>query len=270
MSNAAKKIESMVVREIAGWPLAFATSDDEPRILDITLAERLGYRRPRKIRDLIERLMKEGKIGDVFSRPSVGRGLFRGKTQTSTTVTEYLLTEAQALKVSAKSETDPADALLDEMIQVFMLARRGMLASRASANDGLATVAAALSAELRVIKEQIASLALDSGTIAGVQADWITGEIDALAFLRVGLGYNATTRAAKGWIQKRVDAAAEWAGTGANRRNMPAGRYPRVKVCLAQLRSDLEAEAKRRAPTGRRSIALVRKALQGDLFKKVN
>ena len=38
--------------------LALRPDDDgEPRVLDLDLAERLGYERPRKIRDLIDRHM---------------------------------------------------------------------------------------------------------------------------------------------------------------------------------------------------------------------
>jgi hypothetical protein len=44
-------------------------------------------------------------------------------------VNEYWLTEAQALKVSAKSETAIADQILDEVIRVFIAVRRGQLAA---------------------------------------------------------------------------------------------------------------------------------------------
>lgn len=44
-------------------------------------------------------------------------------------VNEYWLTEAQALKVIAKSDTAIADTILDEVIGVFIAVRRGMLAA---------------------------------------------------------------------------------------------------------------------------------------------
>ena len=72
-----------------------AVGDDEPRMRDADFAERLGHARIRKIRETIARW--EAEIGPILSRPAVGRGLFRGKTQESVTVREYLLTEAQAL-----------------------------------------------------------------------------------------------------------------------------------------------------------------------------
>jgi hypothetical protein len=114
---------ALTIREVEGWPLGFDI-DDEPRIRDLDLADRLGYERPRKIRDLIARLILDEKLNDIHQRPTVGRWPGQVAAQP---VTEYWLTEAQALKVAAKSETEPADALLDEMIRVFLLARRGQL-----------------------------------------------------------------------------------------------------------------------------------------------
>jgi hypothetical protein len=63
---------SRIVR-VGAWVLAAPAAEDEPRIRDIDLAERLGYERPRKIRDLIERLCREGKLNDSELRPVVGR-----------------------------------------------------------------------------------------------------------------------------------------------------------------------------------------------------
>jgi hypothetical protein len=102
--------------------------------------------------------------------------------------------------------------------------------------------------KIDALTQTVAVMASGRGSIGGLQADWITGEVDALAALRVLLGYHPTPRAAKSWIQGRIAAAAEWSGAGARRRDMPADRYPRVKVCLAQMRSDLEAELARREP----------------------
>ena len=53
--------------------------DGEPRLRDLTIADRLGYERPRKIRDLIaaniEELQTYGQapqIGALLSRPQGG------------------------------------------------------------------------------------------------------------------------------------------------------------------------------------------------------
>ncbi len=115
---------------VGNWRLAIlSTQGDEPRVRDLDLAERLGYARPREIRHLIRGLIEAGKLLDVAMRGAVQRiekrGAIRGVEERE--VEEFWLTEAQALKVIAKSGTDAADALLDEMIEVFRLAIRGML-----------------------------------------------------------------------------------------------------------------------------------------------
>lgn len=117
----------LILREYNGWLVGFRQGDSEPLIRDVDLGARLKFGRPRDIRPLIERMEGDGRIGqvhvrDAVSRTSMPRGGFREEV-----VKEYWLTEAQALKVAAKSETDVADALLDEMIAVYMAARRGQL-----------------------------------------------------------------------------------------------------------------------------------------------
>lgn len=94
------------------WTLYKA--DNEPTIRDIDWAERLGFERPRDIRELIKRMAKAGRLGEVACRTVRHPG--------SKAATEFYLTKAQALKVAAKSETTYADELLDQMIQVFLLA----------------------------------------------------------------------------------------------------------------------------------------------------
>lgn len=105
------------------WPLSFWSDDEEPRVLDLDLADRLGYSRPRDIRKLVERMIKRRQLTDVratVARSSMPNGGAREDNA-------YHLTETQALKVAAKSETEPADKLLDEIIRVFMLAKEGKL-----------------------------------------------------------------------------------------------------------------------------------------------
>ena len=121
----------LVPFEVEGWPLARAEGSVVPLIRDLDLAERLGYERPRDIRKLIKRMVDDGKIAGVSMRATVARIQLRPGVERDQTVDEFWLTEAQALKVAARSETEPADALLDEMIRVFMLARRGQLPAMA-------------------------------------------------------------------------------------------------------------------------------------------
>ncbi len=107
-----------------GWEFSLweGAPDEEPRIRDVDAAERLGYERPRKIRELIERLYPGYSglyVRDAVEVTPMPRGGAR-----KTTVREAWLTEAQLLKVIARSETAIAEAILDEMIRVYMAVRR--------------------------------------------------------------------------------------------------------------------------------------------------
>jgi len=70
----------------------------EPRILDLTVAERLGFTRPRTIRQLIERSRAELEhYGPIAARRSAyHKGLFD----------EFWLNESQALLVCLFSRTN--------------------------------------------------------------------------------------------------------------------------------------------------------------------
>lgn len=135
--------EAHQIVTVGSWQFrALVSHKDEPRVRDLDLAERLGYVRPRKIRDLIRQLIEDGKLLGVLRRPTAGRTKMAGKNADGTPrfetveVDEFWLTEGQALKVIAKSETDVADALLDEMIEVFRLAIRGLLTPAQASGAG--------------------------------------------------------------------------------------------------------------------------------------
>lgn len=112
---------------VGGYAFTAWANDDEPRMRDVELAEKLGYGQPRDIRKLISRLAKEGKLPDVHVRATVARTQMPTGGVRETKVNEYWLTEAEVLYLAAKSETEAADALLREVIRVYMLARRGLL-----------------------------------------------------------------------------------------------------------------------------------------------
>lgn len=116
---------------IENWPLSFWSSDEEPRVIDLELAERLGYSRPRDIRQLIERMIERGQLTSVCGT------MPQTSPQGGRPSVEYHLTQAQALKVAAKSETEPADKLLDEIIRVFMLAKEGKLPGQTAKYDAI-------------------------------------------------------------------------------------------------------------------------------------
>jgi len=114
---------------VEDWMLSFWSSDEEPRLRDVELGERLGYDRPRDIRKLIERRKNDVEFGEVNCRATVARQPVGpgGTGEREYTVHEYYLTEAQALEISALSETTNGKAILRTLIRVFLLARRGML-----------------------------------------------------------------------------------------------------------------------------------------------
>ena len=131
-------------------------SDNEPRIRDLDLAEKLGFTQPRDIRKLIKRFVSAGDLPGVDWRATVARQSTGNGASREYTTQEAWLTEAQALFVIAKSETEKAKHLLREMIAVVMLVRRGLL--RMSANDELAADVASLKVQTAANTQAIADL----------------------------------------------------------------------------------------------------------------
>lgn len=85
----------------------------EPRMLDIRLAEALGFSRPRQIRDLIKRHESALKsLGELFCRTV--RQNAKGRPSG-----EYWLTKKQALYLCTKSETPNATEVTIQMVEVF-------------------------------------------------------------------------------------------------------------------------------------------------------
>lgn len=112
------------VSRIAGGEIAdidLKAFDDGPRALDLDVADRLGFKRARKIRELIERNVSEfQKFGSLAPR----RGKSRGQE-----FTEYWLNEEQALLAATLSDADRAPEVRHMLIKVFIAWRRGDLPS---------------------------------------------------------------------------------------------------------------------------------------------
>jgi hypothetical protein len=104
--------------------------DDEPRIQDEELGTRLGYERLATIRDLVKRLIRTKKLKNVRCVRAVrtqSTGLGRSRNRA---IDEFWLTKKQALKVILKAETDLADQVQDEMIDVFDAVMGGQFVPR--------------------------------------------------------------------------------------------------------------------------------------------
>ena len=95
----------------------------EPRIHDLVLAERLGFERPRKIRDIIKR--NEAKLLKFGGCPTVGRVVEGNETA------EFYLNQKQAIFICMKSETDRAFDVQAEIVRVFDAYLKGELSPQA-------------------------------------------------------------------------------------------------------------------------------------------
>ena len=91
--------------------------DGEPRVRDVDLATRLGFDRPRKIRDLIKRYSAE--LDRMGPRPTVGRVINGGAAM------EFYLNRKQAIFVTAKSDTETATDVTIAIIERFDAYERG-------------------------------------------------------------------------------------------------------------------------------------------------
>lgn len=108
--NAVLRVEEIVVH------------NQEPTVLDLRLAELLGFSQSRDIRKLILRSMDElQRYGEVCATvaqtsPSGGRP-----------GNEYHLNEGQALLIAVKSDAKNAPDVREQLIRVFMAWRQGRL-----------------------------------------------------------------------------------------------------------------------------------------------
>lgn len=94
--------------------LTLVDVNGEPRIRDIELGERLGFERPRKIRDLIK--ANEAKLLKFGVCPAAGQtsGPLGGRP-----AQEYFLNQKQAIFICMKSETDKAFEVQADIVRVY-------------------------------------------------------------------------------------------------------------------------------------------------------
>lgn len=99
----------------------------EPRVRDLDVAERLGFKRPRVIRELIERNLAEF---EALGPSAVQYGAYRGQA-----TREYWLNEEQALLAAVLSNAEKAPTVRRMLIQTFTAHRRGQLAGGLTAEQ---------------------------------------------------------------------------------------------------------------------------------------
>ena len=87
--------------------------DGEPRLLDLDLAERLGYERPNDIRKLIDRHMDTlNEFGICATVALIHEGAGRPAEA-------YLLNEDQAIYIATQSDAPNAKAVKILVVKVF-------------------------------------------------------------------------------------------------------------------------------------------------------
>jgi hypothetical protein len=244
--------EAHRLARVGAWAFTVweALGDSEPRIRDVDAGARLGLGRARDIRKLIRRIWPGDKIREVFPRATVARGLFRGEKQAQQLVEEFWLTEAQLLKVCARAETPIADAILDDMIRVYIAVRRGLLVQPAA--DGAALCA---------LQKDIAELRADVTALKRVvlpNAKFVEGaskppDFAALASPEVPFrGWRAITQAVGRTLGARVSrrTAIRYAQPG-RRNRLPVLQYDNGGVYLMPSALALWAAA-RSMPLGAR------------------
>lgn len=101
----------------------FHSDDEDPRLRDTDLAKKLGYERPRDIRELIERMVGEEEIDAPHVRRAVRRTSMPRGGDRETEVNEYWLDETQAILVAARSKGPVARQVRQGLVKVFIAAR---------------------------------------------------------------------------------------------------------------------------------------------------
>lgn len=92
-------------------PLVLTPIEGEPRVRDLDLAEKLGFERPRAIRQIIKR--NEAKLLKLGGCHTVER-LVEGNL-----TNEFYLNQKQAIFICMKSETEQAFDVQIEIVHVF-------------------------------------------------------------------------------------------------------------------------------------------------------
>lgn len=112
------------MQTLTDHPIAIIPNDGEPAVRDLDLGSRLGFQRPDKIRQVIQRHCAEIEAYGTLAQFGATSPMPNGGTKA---VTEYHLTEEQALCVCALSRAPQAAKVRRMLIETFMAYRRGQL-----------------------------------------------------------------------------------------------------------------------------------------------
>lgn len=222
--------------KIENWSLAI--ENNEPRVRDLDLAERLGYAQPRDIRKLVKTYQKSGDLSQDDVRAVVARTRV-GIAERN--VTEFWLSEAAALFIVTKSETKNAIALTKEMIRVFMLVRRGMIETQPSPELG------ELKSMVIELRSELSRQALEGGMIGESGARIVSERILELSQWQYMRSSAPSIKSAQTRIRQKLCRDVDWGGSGREWKLLPSNRFGEVLAVLKSMRNDLLAEAKLRS-----------------------
>ncbi len=146
--------------KVNDWTLTRYGEEGEMLFEDLLVARKLGYEEPRMIRKLIKRMVSQGRLpGEVLQRSTVERYESKPGIWQERAVESYHLTRKQALKVATQSKTDKADAITNEMIDVYDAAQRGLLqpvAQASPANDDIKNLTSTVAQLAQVVSMFVA------------------------------------------------------------------------------------------------------------------
>jgi hypothetical protein len=263
-------VEAHRMVKVGPWTLTewLEWGDQEPRLSDEDVARRLGFKAPRQVRELIK------SIWPVEQRPNCRRLRRHQSTGNGASrvyeVTEFWLTAPEVLKLCARSKQPVAEAILDDMIRVYLLALRGLLVPAdertakqlRAANDNLTAANARLGAENATLRRRTAEIdrAFTTGTIPGLTLRVsILDRIIGLTRLKTGLTGGKAFNAACSALHHDIKLASGVQGSWSR---LPIGDLGCVTAAIDAEEHRLRRDARVRARS--RQLALVPKPRTGS------
>lgn len=187
--------------DVDGWSLVKFESEAEPRVPATEIGERLGYKEPRQVKELIERSREElSKYGGIINRRTVRRWVAGGGARREEVVSEPCLNEAQTLLICLRSDAPNAADIRFEVIDVYLKVKKAAETAGVSMGQLLNHVQT-MAEEIRELKALTASntnnlslrlLRLEEnqsgpGLVNKMQANGVTKGISGVAKLKAVL-----------------------------------------------------------------------------------
>ncbi len=220
---------------IEGFYLSREFADEQPRIRDVELGERLGYSRVRDIRALIKSLLKTKKLSNVHNRGAAPRPHFGANVAD----TEYWLTRTETLIVIVRSDTAIAYQITEQIITVFEAFLDGKFHARPASPPPPS------SPQLGDIMEQLKRLsaaveALQSGpsaatgAVSPTQYAALRSDAGVLARWEHRAGLASSVAAARASIDQDLRSRTGWGGKSRPWTTLPAHLLAEARTVLRE------------------------------------